>query len=68
MNNFPTYDSSIPRHYYDSFGEKEWIRLARDRAGEPLYHGYMDVFRCFVPVNYSLPLRSPFAKLLKLLW
>ncbi len=48
MKNLPTYDSNIPRHYYDSFGEKEWTRLSRDCPGELLYHVHMDVFRCYV--------------------
>ncbi len=48
MKNLPTYDSNIPRHYYDSFGEKEWTRLSRDCPGALLYHVHMDVFRCYV--------------------
>lgn len=48
MDNFPTYDSNIPKQYYDSFGEKEWTRLSRDAVGELLYHVHMDVFRCYV--------------------
>lgn len=48
MKNVPTYDSNVPRNYYDSFGEKEWTRLSRDCPGELLFHVHMDVFRCYV--------------------
>lgn len=54
MNSSPTYDSNVPRSYYDSFGEKEWTRLSRDPAGELLYHVHMDVFRCFVHKGTSV--------------
>ena len=54
MDNFPTYDSNIPRQYYDSFGAKEWTRLSRDVAGELLYHVHMDVFRCYVQKEASV--------------
>ena len=48
MNKHPVYDSSVPRKYYDSFGEKEWTRLSRDCPGELLYHVHMDVFCRYV--------------------
>ena len=48
MNDFPIYDSRVPKQYYDSFGEKEWARLSRDATGELLYHVHMDVFRCYI--------------------
>lgn len=54
MNNLPTYDSNVPKQYYDSFGEKELTRLARNAAGEPLYHVHMDVFRCYVHQEASV--------------
>ena len=54
MNSFPTYDSNVPKQYYDSFGEKEWTRLVRDVAGELLYHVHMDVFRCYVQKETSV--------------
>ena len=55
MNNLPTYDSNIPKQYYDCFGEEEWTRLSGDRAGELLYHVHMDVFRCYVQKEASVP-------------
>jgi ubiquinone/menaquinone biosynthesis C-methylase UbiE len=54
MNNSPIYDSNVPKHYYDSFGEKEWTRLSRDAAGELLYHVHMDVFRCDIHKEASV--------------
>jgi ubiquinone/menaquinone biosynthesis C-methylase UbiE len=54
MNSSPTYNSNVPKSYYDSFGEKEWTRLARDCAGELLYHVHMDVFRCYVHQEASV--------------
>jgi ubiquinone/menaquinone biosynthesis C-methylase UbiE len=54
MNSSPTYNSNVPRNYYDSFGEKEWTRLSRDAAGELLYHVHMDVFRCYVHEKASV--------------
>jgi ubiquinone/menaquinone biosynthesis C-methylase UbiE len=54
MKNLPTYDSKVPRKYYDSFGEKEWTRLTRDCPGELLYHVHMDVFRCYVHKEASV--------------
>ncbi|HLO16240.1 MAG TPA: class I SAM-dependent methyltransferase [Anaerolineales bacterium] len=54
MKTFPAYDSNVPKNYYDSFGEKEWTRLGRDRAGELLYHVHMDVFRCYVYKDASV--------------
>ena len=48
MKTFPTYDSNVPKKYYDSFGEREWMRLSRDCPGELLFHVHMDVFRCYV--------------------
>ena len=54
MKEFPSYDSDVPRNYYDSFGEKEWTRLSRDPAGELLYHVHMDVFRCYVRKEASV--------------
>lgn len=54
MKTFPTYDSSVPKKYYDSFGEREWIRLSRDCPGELLYHVHMDVFRCYVNKEASV--------------
>src|SRR5512134_3098009 len=54
MNRHPVYDSSVPRKYYDSFGEKEWTRLSRDCPGELLYQVHMDVFRCYVHKEASV--------------
>lgn len=54
MNNSPSYDSNVPRNYYDAFGEKEWTRLVRDCAGELLYHVHMDVFRSYVHQQASV--------------
>lgn len=54
MNKHPVYDSSVPRKYYDSFGEKEWTRLSRDCPGELLYHVHMDVFRSYVHPDASV--------------
>lgn len=54
MNNVPTYDSNVPKQYYNLFGEKEWTRLSRDAAGELLYHVHMDVFRCYVHQEASV--------------
>lgn len=54
MNSFPTYDSNVPKQFYDSFGEKEWTQLSRDVAGELLYHVHMDVFRCYVQKEASV--------------
>src|SRR5215207_9895566 len=48
MKNLPRFDSSVPKNWYDSFGEKEWTRLLRDRLGELLFHVHMDVFRYYV--------------------
>jgi ubiquinone/menaquinone biosynthesis C-methylase UbiE len=54
MSKHPVYDSSVPRQYYDSFGEKEWTRLSRDCPGELLYHVHMDVFRTYVHQDASV--------------
>ena len=54
MNNFPIYDSSVPKNWYDSFGEKEWTRLSRDRLGELLFHVHMDVFRSYIKKEDSV--------------
>jgi ubiquinone/menaquinone biosynthesis C-methylase UbiE len=54
MEKIPSYDSNVPRKYYDSFGEKEWTRLSRDCAGELLYHVHMDVFRTYVKKEASV--------------
>ena len=54
MNKHPVYDSSVPRKYYDAFGEKEWTRLSRDCSGELLYHVHMDVFRCYIHQEASV--------------
>jgi len=54
MNNIPMYDPSIPKGYYDSFGEKEWTRLSRDCPGELLFHVHMDVFRSHVHQESSV--------------
>ena len=48
MKNLPLYDSGVPKNWYDSFGEKEWTRLSRNRLGELLFHVHMDVFRYYV--------------------
>jgi ubiquinone/menaquinone biosynthesis C-methylase UbiE len=48
MKNLPLYDSGVPKNWYDSFGEKEWTRLLRNRLGELLFHVHMDVFRYYV--------------------
>jgi ubiquinone/menaquinone biosynthesis C-methylase UbiE len=48
MKNLPLYDSGVPKNWYDSFGEKEWKRLSRNRLGELLFHVHMDVFRYYV--------------------
>lgn len=54
MNKHPVYDPSVPKKYYDSFGEKEWTRLSRDCLGELLYHVHMDVFRSYVHQDASV--------------
>ena len=54
MNKSPAYDPGIPRSYYDSFGEKEWTRLSRDRPGELLFHVHMDVFRNYIHKEASV--------------
>lgn len=54
MSDVPAYDSSVPRQYYDSFGEKEWTRLSRDTAGQLLYHVHMDVFRRYIQEHDSV--------------
>lgn len=54
MKNVPTYDSNVPKKYYDSFGEKEWTRLSRDCPGEFLFHVHMDLFRCYVHKEASV--------------
>lgn len=54
MSRVPTYDSNIPRSYYDTFGEKEWTRLSRNSPGELLYHVHMDVFCCYVHQEASV--------------
>lgn len=48
MNKHPVYDSSVPKKYYDVFGDKEWTRLSRDCTGELLYHMHMDVFHHYI--------------------
>lgn len=54
MKTIPTYDSNVPKKYYDSFGEKEWTRLSRDCPGEFLFHVHMDVFRSYVHKESSV--------------
>lgn len=54
MKNLPLYDSSVPKNWYDSFGEKEWTRLLRNRLGELLFHVHMDVFRYYVKKEASV--------------
>lgn len=54
MENIPSYDSNVPRKYYDSFGEREWRRLSRDCPGELLFHVHMDVFRRHVHQQASV--------------
>lgn len=54
MSNLPMYDPSVPKDYYDSFGEKEWTRLSRDCPGELLFHVHMDVFRRHVHKDASV--------------
>lgn len=54
MNTVPSYDSNVPKKYYNSFREKEWTRLSRDCPGELLYHVHMDVFRCYVHKEASV--------------
>lgn len=54
MGNLPKYDSSVPKNWYASFGEKEWTRLSRDRLGELLFHVHMDVFRYYVNKETSV--------------
>ncbi len=48
MATLPMYDPSVPKRWYDSFGEKEWTRLSGNPLGELLFHVHMDVFRCYV--------------------
>jgi len=54
MGNLPKYDSSVPKNWYASFGEKEWTRLSRDRLGELLFHVHMDVFSYYVNKETSV--------------
>jgi ubiquinone/menaquinone biosynthesis C-methylase UbiE len=54
MGNLPKYDSSVPRNWYDEFGEKEWTRLSRDCPGELLFHVHMDVFHSHVHKEVSV--------------
>ncbi len=48
MATLPTYDPSVPKRWYDSFGEMEWTRLSRNPLGELLFHVHMDVFHSYV--------------------
>src|SRR5687767_11714686 len=54
MENLPKYEPSVPKNWYDDFGEKEWTSLSRDRLGELLYHVHMDVFHRYVKKEDSV--------------
>jgi hypothetical protein len=56
MGNLPKYDSSVPKNWYHNFGDKEWMRLSRDRLGELLFHVHMDVFHRYVKKKDSVEL------------
>lgn len=48
------YDPSVPKSWYDEFGEKEWSRLTFHCAGQLLFHVHMDVLKCYVSRNSSV--------------
>jgi len=54
MENLPKYDSAVPKNWYDTFGEKEWTRLTRNRLGELLFHVHMDIFHHYVKKETSV--------------
>jgi ubiquinone/menaquinone biosynthesis C-methylase UbiE len=54
MGNLPKYDSDVPKSWYDSFGEKEWTRLTRNRLGDLLFHVHMDVFHHYIKKESSV--------------
>ena len=54
MGNLPKYDSTVPKDWYDSFGEKEWTRLTRNRLGDLLFHVHMDIFHHYVKKESSV--------------
>ena len=54
MGNLPKYDSTVPKNWYDSFGEKEWTRLTRNRLGDLLFHVHMDIFHRYVNKETSV--------------
>jgi len=54
MGILPKYDAAVPKNWYDSFGEKEWARLTRNRLGDLLFHVHMDIFQQYVKKETSV--------------